>query len=166
MRSTIDFSPLYHSAIGFDRMASLLDSVARDTKPSYPPYNVEQVEENHYRITMAVAGFTESELEITSEQNTLLISGKQSEDTEDRNYLYRGIAARNFERKFQLAEHMRVTAARLENGLLHVAVEREVPEAMKPRRIAIENAVSNRALESNADRAVEIDDASKAAIAA
>ena len=137
MRSTIDFSPLYHSAIGFDRMASLLDSVARDAKPSYPPYNIEQLDDNDYRITMAVAGFTESDLEITSEQNTLVISGRQNEDGDDRNFLYRGIAARNFERKFQLAEHVKVAAARLENGLLHVDLVREVPEAMKPRKISI-----------------------------
>jgi molecular chaperone IbpA len=150
MRNTIDFSPLYHSAIGFDRMASLLDSVARDAKPSYPPYNIEQVEENHYRITMAVAGFTEDELEITSEQNSLVISGKQHEDNENRNYLHRGIATRNFERKFQLAEHVKVVSARLENGLLHVALEREIPEAMKPRKIAIERDSQSRLLEKNA----------------
>jgi len=146
MRNTIDFSPLYHSAIGFDRMASLLDSVARDSKPSYPPYNIEQVEENQYRITMAVAGFAEDELEITSEQNTLLISGKQDDDSEGRNYLYRGIAARSFERKFQLAEHVKVVSAKLENGLLHVALEREIPEAMKPRRIAIGSGTADNTL--------------------
>jgi molecular chaperone IbpA len=140
MRNTFDFSPLYHSAIGFDRMASLLDSVARDAKPSYPPYNIEQVDENQYQITMAVAGFREDELEITSEQNTLVISGRQDDEGDDRNYLYRGIAARNFERKFQLAEHVRVTSARLENGLLHVALQREIPEAIKPRKIAIDSA--------------------------
>ena len=137
MRSTIDFSPLYHSAIGFDRMASLLDSVARDTKPSYPPYNIERLDENDYRITMAVAGFTEDQLDITSEQNSLVIRGSQEESGEDRNFLHRGIAARNFERKFQLAEHVRVASARLENGLLHVDLVRELPEAMKPRKIAI-----------------------------
>lgn len=137
MRNTIDFSPLYHSTIGFDRMASLLDSVARDAKPSYPPYNVELVDDDHYRISMAVAGFSEEELEITSEQNTLLITGRQASEDEGRNYLHRGIAARNFERKFQLAEHVKVVSARLENGLLHVELEREVPEAMKPRKIAI-----------------------------
>ncbi|MEM9314952.1 MAG: Hsp20 family protein [Pseudomonadota bacterium] len=139
MRSTIDFSPLYHSAIGFDRMASLLDSVARDTKPSYPPYNIERLDENDYRITMAVAGFTEDQLEITSEQNSLVIRGRQEESGEDRNFLYRGIAARNFERKFQLAEHVRVASARLENGLLHVDLVRELPEAMKPRKITIDS---------------------------
>ncbi|WP_439100759.1 Hsp20 family protein [Congregibacter sp.] len=150
MRNTIDFSPLYHSAIGFDRMASLLDSVARDSKPSYPPYNIEQVEENQYRITMAVAGFTEDELEITSEQNSLVISGRSQGDSENRNYLHRGIANRDFERKFQLAEHVKVVAAKLENGLLHVSLEREIPEAMKPRKIAIEGAGMSGCLEQNA----------------
>ena len=149
MRNSIDFSPLYHSTIGFDRMASLLDTVARDAKPSYPPYNIEQVDENQYRITMAVAGFREDQLDITSEQNTLLISGRQEDDSEGRNYLHRGIAARNFERKFQLAEHVKVVKARLENGLLHVHLEREIPEAMKPRKIAIE-AESGALLQQNA----------------
>ncbi|EED31641.1 small heat-shock protein [gamma proteobacterium NOR5-3] len=150
MRNTIDFSPLYHSAIGFDRMATLLDSVARDSKPSYPPYNIEQVEENHYRITMAVAGFTEDELDITSEQNSLVISGRQQSDDDSRNYLHRGIATRDFERKFQLAEHVKVVSAKLENGLLHVALEREIPEAMKPRKIAIEGIGKGSLLEQNA----------------
>ena len=136
MRTTLDLSPLYRSAIGFDRMASLLNSAAVESKPSYPPYNVELIEENRYRITMAVAGFTESELEITSEQNTLLIAGRQDTDSE-RKYLYQGIAGRNFERKFQLAEHVQVVDARLENGLLHVELERQIPEAMKPRKINI-----------------------------
>ncbi len=153
MRSTIDLSPLYHSAIGFDRMANLLDTVARDSKPSYPPYNVERLDENQYRITMAVAGFTEDELEITSEQNTLVISGRQEAADEDRDFLYRGIAARNFERKFQLAEHVKVVSARLENGLLHVELEREIPEAMKPRKISItrgERADNGRLIEQDA----------------
>ena len=138
MRSTIDLSPLYQSAIGFDRMASLLDTLSRDSKPSYPPYNIQRLDENQYRISMAVAGFTEDELEITTEQNTLLISGRQSGDDDGADYLYRGIAARNFERRFQLAEHVKVVSARLENGLLHVELERELPEAMKPRKIAIQ----------------------------
>ena len=136
MRSTLDFSPLYRSAIGFDRMARLLDSAVAESKPSYPPYNVELVEENRYRITMAVAGFAQRDLEITSEQNTLTISGRQHSD-EERKYLYQGIAERNFERKFQLDEHVKVVDARLENGLLHVELAREIPEAMKPRKIAI-----------------------------
>lgn len=150
MRNTIDLSPLYHSTIGFDRMASLLDSVARDSKPSYPPYDIEQVDENQYRITMAVAGFNESQLEITSEQNTLLIRGNQEDTSENRNFLHRGIAARNFERKFQLAEHVKVVTAKLENGLLHVALEREIPEAMKPRKISIEATQSGNLLEQEA----------------
>ena len=150
MRSTIDLSPLYHSAIGFDRMASLLDTVARDSKPSYPPYNVERLDENQYRITMAVAGFTEEELEITSEQNTLVISGRQEAADEGRDFLYRGIAARNFERKFQLAEHVKVVSARLENGLLHVELEREIPEAMKPRKISITRNDASQLIEQDA----------------
>ena len=138
MRNTIDFTPLYQSAIGFDRMASLLDNLSGDNKPSYPPYNIELVEENRYRITMAVAGYAEDDLEITSEQNTLVIAGRQKARDERREYLYQGIAERNFERKFQLAEHVRVESARLENGLLHVELKGELPEAMKPRRIAID----------------------------
>ena len=136
MRTTMDLSPLYRSAIGFDRMARLLDSAVSESKPSYPPYNVELVEENHYRISMAVAGFAREDLEITSEQNVLTISGRQNSD-EERQYLYQGIAERNFERKFQLDEHVKVVDARLENGLLHVELQREIPEAMKPRKIAI-----------------------------
>ena len=136
MRTALDFSPLYRSAIGFDRMARLLDTAVADSKPSYPPYNVELVEENRYRISMAVAGFGEDSLEITSEQNTLTIKGSQDGD-KDRKYLYQGIAERNFERKFQLDEHVKVVDARLENGLLHVELVREIPEAMKPRRISI-----------------------------
>lgn len=136
MRTSIDLSPLYRSAIGFDRMAALLDSASVESKPSYPPYNIELVEENRYRISMAVAGFCEEELSISSEQNTLVISGKQGADS-DKKFLYQGIAARNFERKFQLAEHVNVTSASLVNGLLHVELEREIPEALKPRNIAI-----------------------------
>ncbi len=136
MRTNMDLSPLYRSAIGFDRMARLLDSAVADSKPSYPPYNVELVEENRYRITMAVAGFSEADLDITSEQNTLTISGKQGGEDE-RQYLYQGIAERNFERRFQLDEHVKVVDASLENGLLHVELAREIPEAMKPRKISI-----------------------------
>ena len=137
MRATkLDLTPLYRSAIGIDRMAHLLDSAYTDAKPGYPPYNVELVDENQYRITMALAGFKESEIDITSEQNTLTVNGKQNPE-EDKQFLYQGIAARNFERTFQLAEHVSVVAARLENGLLYIELEREIPEAMKPRKIAI-----------------------------
>jgi molecular chaperone IbpA len=130
-------------------MASLLDSASVENKTSYPPYNIELVEENRYRITMAVAGFTESELDITSEQNTLVISGKQTADTEKK-FLYQGIAARNFERKFQLAEHVKVVSASLSNGLLHVELEREVPEALKPRKIAIDDGNNSTLIEQDA----------------
>ncbi len=149
MRTSIDLSPLYRSAIGFDRMASLLDAASADSKPSYPPYNIELVEENRYRISMAVAGFSESELDISSEQNTLVISGKQDPDS-DRKYLYQGIAARNFERKFQLAEHVKVVSASLLNGLLHVELEREIPEALKPRKIAISDGNSGALIDQDA----------------
>jgi len=149
MRTSIDLSPLYRSAIGFDRMASLLDSANVENKPSYPPYNIELVEENRYRISMAVAGFSESELEIASEQNTLVISGKQSADS-DKQFLYQGIAARNFERKFQLAEHVKVVSASLQNGLLHVELEREIPEALKPRKIAISSGDSGALIDQDA----------------
>ncbi len=140
-----DFSPLYRSAIGFDRLAGMLDSASRlDAQaPSYPPFNVERVNDNDTRVTMAVAGFTEDELEIEVKDQTLTISGKKSEESDDRTYLHRGIAARNFERRFQLADHVQVTGAKLENGLLHVDTRREIPEALKPRTIAIQAANSD-----------------------
>lgn len=134
-----DFSPLYRSAIGFDRMASLLDSLTRSeqTQPSYPPYNIELTGEDKYRISMAVAGFDRSELDIQVHENTLTVSGRKSEDKEERKFLHQGIAARNFERRFQLAEYVGVTNASINNGLLHIDLVREVPEAAKPRTIAI-----------------------------
>jgi molecular chaperone IbpA len=149
-----DFSPLYRSAIGFDRLASMLDAAHRTDQPSYPPYNIESTGEDHYRITMAVAGFDQSELSIEQEQNNLRISGSQTEaDESERNYLYRGIAARNFERRFQLADHVKVSGARLENGLLHVDLVREIPEAMKPRSIDIDVADSSRLIQGSKDQA-------------
>ena len=134
-----DFSPLYRSAIGFDRVASLLDSLSRteQSQPSYPPYNIELTGEDHYRISMAVAGFDRSELNIEVNQNNLTVSGNKQADGEERTYLHQGIAARNFERRFQLADHVRVQAASFENGLLHIDLVREVPEAIKPRTIEI-----------------------------
>lgn len=134
-----DFSPLYRSAIGFDRMASLLDNISRaeQGQPSYPPYNIELTGEDEYRITMAVAGFTESELNIEIKQNTLSVTGKKENTSKNQQFLHQGIAARNFERRFQLADYVRVENASLENGLLHVDLVREIPEAMKPRTIAI-----------------------------
>ncbi len=135
-----DLSPLYRSAIGFDRLASMLDAANRsnEQQPSYPPYNIELLGENEYRITMAVAGFNSSELDIQSENGNLIITGNKAPDSQEHQYLYQGIAARNFERRFQLADHVRVVKASLENGLLHVDLVREIPEAMKSRRIDIE----------------------------
>jgi len=135
-----DFSPLYRSTVGFDQFASLLDSVLSDSnQQSFPPYNIERTGENAYRISMAVAGFAESELSIEARQNLLTITGKKEEkqDAENTRVLHRGIATRNFERRFQLADHVEVRGAALENGLLHVDLAREIPEAMKPRQIEI-----------------------------
>ena len=141
MRTTIDFSPLYRTAIGFDHLASLLDATMRtdQKRPSYPPYNIELTGEDKYRITMAIAGFEQSELAIEVEGNSLTVQGHKADDDENKKYLYRGIAARNFERQFQLAEHIKVTGASFKNGLLHIALEREIPEALKPRRITIQS---------------------------
>jgi len=136
---TLDLTPLYRSAIGFDRLANIVDSATRADQPAFPPYNVELLSENEYRITMAVAGFSLDELTINSEQGSLTISGKKENETAQTHYLYQGIAARNFERKFQLADHVKIIKANMENGLLHVYLEREIPEAMKPRTIKIES---------------------------
>lgn len=135
-----DLSPLYRSAIGFDRLASMLDAANRsnEQQPSYPPYNIELLGENEYRITMAVAGFNSSELDIQTENGNLTITGQKEPDEQEHKYLYQGIAARNFERRFQLADHVRVVKASVENGLLHVDLVREIPEAMKSRRIEIQ----------------------------
>ncbi|MFB9952462.1 Hsp20 family protein [Rhizobium puerariae] len=136
----VDFSPLYRSTVGFDRLFNLLDSRGpADQTPSYPPYNIERTGENTYRITMAVAGFDEKELSIEAHAHVLTVKGEKSEDeTVGQNeYLYRGIAKRAFERRFQLADHVEVQSASLKNGLLHIDLLRNIPEAMKPRRIAI-----------------------------
>lgn len=150
---TYDFSPLFHSSVGFDRMARVLDSLSADTAPAYPPYNIEKTGEDQYRITMAVAGFGEGDLEIRTQENKLVITGRieKGEETEQRSFLHRGIAERAFERQFSLADHVKVVAASLENGLLHVELAREVPEAMKPRTVAIKAANgTSRRIESNA----------------
>ncbi len=133
-----DFSPLHRSTIGFDRLFSMLDSATSDT-PSYPPYNIERTGENAYRITMAVAGFAESDLSVEAKDHVLTIKGEKPEEDEDREVLYRGIASRAFERRFQIAEYVRVDGAQMENGLLHIDLVRELPEAMKPRKIEIGN---------------------------
>ena len=135
MRS-IDFSPLYRSAIGFDRLANLIESAASNGNAGYPPYNIEQLGDNDYRISMAAAGFAQEELELSFQENLLMVKGNKQADTE-RHYLYQGIAERGFERRFQLADYVRVKGADLKNGLLHIDLAREVPEAMKPRKIEI-----------------------------
>jgi len=146
MRS-FDFSPLYRSTVGFDQLQSLLDSVTREAgSPTYPPYNIERLGESDYRISMAVAGFAESDLAIEVKQNVLTISGKRTEP-EGANYLHQGIAGRSFERRFQLADHVEVKGATLENGLLHVDLVRQIPEQLKPRRISIESASKAKAIE-------------------
>ncbi len=138
---TLDFSPLYRSTVGFDHLSSLLDSINRGdaNQPSYPPYNIELLETDKYQISMAVAGFQEDELDIQTEKGTLTVTGKKADDSSERNYLHQGIAARNFERRFQLADHVEVSGARLANGLLYIDLLREIPEAMKPKKIAIGN---------------------------
>lgn len=136
-----DLSPLYRSTVGFDRLFGMLDSLPNHdgAGQSYPPYNIERTGENAYRITMAVAGFGETDLSIETKENTLAVKGEKNEqsESEEANFLHRGIAARSFERRFQLADHVEVRGASLENGLLHIDLVREIPEAMKPRTIAI-----------------------------
>lgn len=136
---TFDLSPLYRSTVGFDRLFSLLDQVSGvEATPSYPPYNIERTGENAYRITLAVAGFADADLSIESKQNTLTIRGEKQKAAEPAGeMLYQGIAARAFERRFELADHVEVKAATLANGLLHVDLVREIPEQFKPRQIPI-----------------------------
>jgi molecular chaperone IbpA len=136
-----DLNPLYRSTVGFDRMFNLLDSLGGvdASQPGYPPYNIERTGEDAYRVTMAVAGFGEDEITIEAKENTLTVKGEKKNETEEKEgqFLYRGIASRAFERRFQLADHVEVKGAVLENGLLHVDLVREIPEAAKPRTIAI-----------------------------
>ena len=134
---TFDLAPLYRSTVGFDRLFSMLDGF--ESAPGYPPYNIERTGENDYRVTVAVAGFSESELSIEAKENTLTIKGSKQTKEESGEVLYQGIAARAFERVFQLADHVQVKNASLENGLLHVDLVREIPEAKKPRQIQIGN---------------------------
>ena len=139
---TIDFSPFYRSTVGFDRVFNRLDSLVGQEAKSYPPYNIEKVGDNAYRISIAVAGFAESDIAIESKENGLSIKGAKAPEGEDskREFLHRGIAERAFELRFQLAEYVEVTGASLENGLLHVDLKRELPESKKPRTIAISGA--------------------------
>jgi molecular chaperone IbpA len=142
MRS-FDFSPLFRSTVGFDRLFDLLDSVPQyDTAQTYPPYNIERTDDTHYRITLAVAGFGEKDLNVEVREGVLTVQGKREDGTEPGKvgYLYQGIAGRAFDRRFQLAENVEVRGAKLENGLLHVDLERIVPDEQKPRRIPINGA--------------------------
>ena len=132
-----DFSPLFRSTIGFDRLARLVDATRVEGAESYPPYNIEKTGEDAYRLTMAVAGFSQDELDVTVHENSLIVTGKAQREEANGRYLHRGIARRAFERRFSLADHIKVAGASLDNGLLHVDLVREVPEAMKPRQIKI-----------------------------
>jgi molecular chaperone IbpA len=159
--NAIDLTPLYRNSIGFDRLASLFDSnlTAETVSANYPPYNIEVLEENRYAITLAVAGFTESDIDITVEKSVLKISGHKTKDKEHdsqkHKYLHQGIANRSFERKFNLADYVKVTSANLSNGLLTIALVREIPEAMKPKTIVINQDRS--VLEHSIDKSEESD---------
>lgn len=134
---TIDFSPLYRSVVGFDRLAQLLETASVDQATGYPPYNIERTDENAYRIEIAVAGFRADELNIEVKENLLTVQGRKAANDAERRFLHRGLAERDFERRFQLADYVIVTDARLADGLLSIALRRELPEALKPRRIEI-----------------------------
>jgi len=138
---TFDLAPLYRSTVGFDRLFSMLDGF--ESAPGYPPYNIERTAENEYRVSVAVAGFAENELSIESKENALTIKGSKQTKEDNADVLYQGIAARAFERLFQLADYVQVKSAALENGLLHVDLVREIPEAKKPRQIPIGNGQDN-----------------------
>jgi molecular chaperone IbpA len=134
---TLDFSPLYRSVVGFDRLADLLDAANSETSNGYPPYNIERTDENAYRIDIAVAGFKPDELAIEVKENLLTVQGRKAANEEAKRYLYRGLAERGFERRFQLADYVVVTDAQLADGLLSISLRRELPEALKPRKIEI-----------------------------
>ena len=134
---TIDFSPLYRSVVGFDRLANLLETATADAASGYPPYNIERTDENAYRIDVAVAGFRPDELSLEAKENLLTVQGRKTANDAARTYLHRGLAERNFERRFQLADYVVVTEARLADGLLSISLQRELPEALKPRQVPI-----------------------------
>jgi molecular chaperone IbpA len=144
-----DLSPLYRSTVGFDRLARMLDEAQSFEAPTYPPYNIERLAEDEYRITMAVAGFAPADINVEVKGNALTVSGKKAEKTESKSeFLHQGIASRAFERRFQLADHVVVQGADLENGLLHISLKREVPEAMKPRSIPVNGVVAGNVIEA------------------
>lgn len=141
---TFDLAPLYRSTVGFDQLANMMDRVLSNdvAQPSYPPYNIEKTADDAYRISLAVAGFSADDLSIEVKQNALVVTAKKGDETSDKTYLHRGIATRAFERRFHLADHVRVTGASHEDGMLHIELEREIPEALKPRRIEISSGAS------------------------
>ena len=144
---TIDFAPLYRSVVGFDRLASLLEAASAEGAGGYPPYNIERTDENAYRIDIAVAGFRPEELNVEVKENLLTVTGRKAANDEAKKYLHRGLAERNFERRFQLADYVVVTDANLADGLLSVSLKRELPEALKPRRVEITTAPAAPAIE-------------------
>ena len=147
MRGDFDFAPFYRDTVGFDRVFDLLDSVGQTNGGGYPPYNIEKTSEDSYRIIMAVAGFAEAELNVVQREGELLVSGESAPNADaDKEYLYRGIAGRNFQRRFQLADHVKVEGAKLANGLLTIELKRELPEEMKPRAIRIETGAAPRTI--------------------
>ena len=151
----VDFAPLYRSTVGFDRLFSMLDTLGQpDNGQTYPPYNIERTGEDAYRISMAVAGFGEAEISIEAHRNVLTVQGEKAEENAEENeFLYRGIAARAFERRFQLADFVEVSGAELKNGLLHIELKRNIPDEMKPRKIAIASSGSKKAQQIEAKAA-------------
>jgi molecular chaperone IbpA len=144
---TLDFAPLYRSAVGFDRLASLLEAATSEAAGGYPPYNIERTDENAYRIEMAVAGFRPDELNIDVKENLLTVQGRKAANDEGRRFLHRGLAERNFERRFQLADYVVVTEAKLADGLLSISLRRELPESLKSRRIEVTTGKSEALIE-------------------
>jgi molecular chaperone IbpA len=153
-----DFSPLFRTAIGFDRLARLVDTVPDNTAASYPPYNIEKVGDDAYRLSLAVAGFSADDIELTVKENTLIVAGRVALETGKGEFLHHGIAARAFTRRFVLADHMVVEGADIANGLLHVTIKRVVPEALKPRRIEI-NTVASQPKVINGDARAQLQQA-------
>lgn len=147
-----DFSPLFRTAIGFDRLARLVDTLPDNTAASYPPYNIEKVGDDSYRLSLAVAGFAADDIELSVKENTLVVAGRVAQESGKGEFLHRGIAARAFTRRFVLADHMVVEGADIANGMLHVTIKRVVPEALKSRRIEIKTAAGQpKAIEANAE---------------
>jgi molecular chaperone IbpA len=151
---TFDLAPLFRASVGFDNLTRVLDSVTRydDSHASYPPYNIVKESGDDYRITFAVAGFSQDDIDVVVENSTLTVKGKVVQDNDKATFLHHGIAGRSFERRFQLADHIQVTDAAMENGLLHVDLKREVPEALKPRTVAITSAASTKQIENTAGK--------------